>query len=315
MVMKYYILPRILLLFPTALAVMSFVFLVVRVLPGDPAIVMLGAQASEEALKALRDQLGLYLPLWKQYLLFLWDVVHLEFGKSMITGCPVILMIRRALSNTAELVFASMALSILIGIPLGLLTAVKRNSWIDYLGRLFALLGLSVPDFFLGILLILVFSIKLNLLPVIGVEGNETLGMRLVHLILPALTLALIVAAFITRMTRSTILEILGKQYIKVAYAKGLSERIVIFKHALRNALVPIVTVIGIYINILLGGTVLVETVFNRSGLGKLIVGAILQRDYLVLQSVLMIFSIFVVFVNLMIDITYQIIDPRIKYK
>ena len=313
--MKYYILRRILLLFPTALAVMTFVFLVVRVLPGDPAIAMLGAQASEEALKALREQLGLNLPLWKQYLLFLRDVVNLEFGQSMITGSPVILMTKRAFTYTADLVLTSMILSILIGIPLGLITAVKRNSWVDYLGRLLALLGLSVPDFFLGILLILVFSIKLNLLPVIGGGGTETLGMRLVHLILPSLTLGLIVAAFITRMTRSTILEILGQQYIKVAHAKGVSERVVIYKHALRNALVPIVTVIGIYINILLGGTVLVETVFNRPGLGKLIVGAIMQRDYVVLQSVLMIFSLFVVLVNLAMDIAYRIIDPRIQYK
>ena len=312
--MKYYILRRMVLLIPTALAVMTFVFLLVRVLPGDPAIAMLGGNASEEALKALREQLGLNLPLWKQYVLFLKDVVNLELGTSMITGASVLVMTERALVYTADLVLVSMVLSILIGIPLGLLTAVKRNSWIDYLGRLFALLGLSVPDFFLGILLILIFSVKLNLLPVIGGGGAET-GMRLIHLILPSLTLGLIVAAFIMRMTRSTLLEVMGRQYIKVAHAKGVSERVVIYKHALRNALVSIVTVIGIYINILLGGTVLVETVFNRPGLGKLIVGAIMQRDYVVLQSVLMIFSLFVVLINLAMDITYRLIDPRIEYK
>jgi len=312
--MKYYILRRMVLLIPTALAVMTFVFLLVRVLPGDPAIAMLGGNASEEALKALREQLGLNLPLWKQYVLFLKDVVNLELGTSMITGASVLVMTERALVYTADLVLVSMVLSILIGIPLGLLTAVKRNSWIDYLGRLFALLGLSVPDFFLGILLILIFSVKLNLLPVIGGGGAET-GMRLIHLILPSLTLGLIVAAFIMRMTRSTLLEVMGRQYIKVAHAKGVSERVVIYKHALRNALVSIVTVIGIYINILLGGTVLVETVFNRPGLGKLIVGAIMQRDYVVLQSVLMIFSLFVVLINLAMDITYRLIEPRIEYK
>jgi len=313
--MKYYILRRFLLLIPTSLAVMTFVFLVVRVLPGDPAISMLSAHASEEAIQALREQLGLNHPLWKQYLFFIRDVVNLEFGKSMITGSSVISMTKRALLYTADLVFTSMIISILIGIPLGLITAVKRNSWADYSGRLFALLGLSIPDFFLGILLILIFSIKLNLLPVIGGGDSNTLSMRLTHLILPSFTLGLIVAAFITRMTRSTILEILGQQYIKVAHAKGVPERVVIYKHALRNALVPIVTVIGIYINILLGGTVLVETVFNRPGLGKLIVGAIMQRDYVVLQSVLMIFSLFVVLVNLTIDIAYRVIDPRIQYK
>jgi ABC-type dipeptide/oligopeptide/nickel transport system permease component len=312
--MKYYIMRRMALLIPTALAVMTFVFLVVRVLPGDPAIAMLGGNASEEALKALREQLGLNLPLWKRYVLFIRDVVSLEFGTSMITGASVMSMTGRALMYTADLVLVSMALSILIGIPLGLLTAVKRNSWIDYLGRFFALLGLSVPDFFLGILLILFFSVKLNLLPVIG-GGDTATGMRLVNLILPSLTLGLIVAAFITRMTRSSVLEIMGRQYIKVARAKGVSERVVIYKHALRNALVSIVTVIGIYINILLGGTVLVETVFNRPGLGKLIVGAIMQRDYVVLQSVLMIFSLFVVLVNLAMDIAYRMIDPRIEYK
>ena len=312
--MKYYILRRMALLIPTAWAVMTFVFVVVRILPGDPAVAMLGGNASEEALSALREQLGLNLPLWKQYVFFLRDVVNLEFGKSMITGTPVLGMTGRALGYTADLVVVSMVISILVGIPLGLLTAVKRNSWIDYTGRLFALLGLSVPDFFLGILLILFFSVKLNLLPVIG-GGNAQTGMRLVHLVLPALTLGLIVAAFITRMTRSTLLEIMGRQYIKVAHAKGVPERRVIYKHALRNALVSIVTVIGIYINILLGGTVLVETVFNRPGLGKLIVGAIMQRDYVVLQSVLMIFSLFVVLVNLAMDIAYRIIDPRIEYK
>ena len=175
--MKYYILRRMVLLIPTALAVMTFVFLVVRVLPGDPAIAMLGGNASEEALKALREQLGLNLPLWKQYIFFIRDVVKLEFGTSMITGASVMGMTGRALMYTADLVLVSMALSILIGIPLGLLTAVKRNTWIDYLGRLFALLGLSVPDFFLGILLILLFSVKLNLLPVIGGGGAET-GMK-----------------------------------------------------------------------------------------------------------------------------------------
>lgn len=312
--MKYYILRRMVLLIPTALAVMTFVFLVVRVLPGDPAIAMLGGNASEEALKALREQLGINLPLWKQYVLFIRDVVNLDFGTSMITGASVRAMTGRALVYTACLVSVSMVLGILIGIPLGLLTAMKRNSWIDYLGRLFALLGLSVPDFFLGILLILFFSVKLNLLPVIG-GGDAATGMSLVHLILPSLTLGLIVAAFITRMTRSALLEIMGRQYIKVARAKGVSERVVIYKHALRNAMVSIVTVIGIYINILLGGTVLVETVFNRPGLGKLIVGAIMQRDYVVLQSVLMIFSLFVVLVNLAVDIAYRMIDPRMEYK
>lgn len=312
--MKYYILRRMVLLIPTAWAVMTFVFLVVRILPGDPAIAMLGGNASEEALAALREQLGLNLPLWKQYLFFLREVVNLDFGNSMITGTSVLAMTSRALIYTTDLVLMSMVISILVGIPLGLLTAVKRNTWIDYLGRLFALLGLSVPDFFLGILLILFFSVKLNLLPVIG-GGSADSGMRLVHLILPSMTLGLIVAAFITRMTRSTLLEIMGRQYIKVAHAKGVPERVVIYKHALRNALVSIITVIGIYINILLGGTVLVETVFNRPGLGKLIIGAIMQRDYIVLQSVLMIFSLFVVLVNLAMDIAYRIIDPRIEYK
>lgn len=313
--MKYFVIRRILLLIPISVAVMTFVFLLVRVLPGDPAMAMLGGQASEEALRGLREQLGLHHPLWKQYFFFIRDVAHIDLGKSMLTGSPVTSMIQRALPHTASLVLASMIISILIGIPLGLLTAVKRNSGIDYLGRVFALLGLSVPDFFLGILLILLFSIKLDLLPVMGGGEAQSWSARFIPLILPAFTLGLIVAAFITRMTRSTVLEILGQPYIKVAHAKGASERRVIYKHALRNALVPIVTVLGIYINVLLGGTVLVETVFNRPGLGKLIVGAIMQRDYVVLQSVLMIFSLFVVLVNLTIDLTYRLVDPRIQYK
>jgi len=311
--LKYHILRRILLAVPIAVAVMTFVFFIVRVLPGDPAVTILGNDASDEALAELRNQLGLNYPLWEQYLIFVRDILRFDFGQSMISRVPVAQMIKRALPYTVDLVFASMLISVLIGIPLGIATAMRRNQAFDYFGRLIALLGLSIPDFFLGILFMLLFSVTLQWLPLMGGGDLDYWGSRLTHLILPASTLGFMVAAFITRMTRSTMLEVLRQQYIKTAHAKGQYENVVIYKHALRNALIPIITVVGIYLNVLLGGTVLIETVFNRPGLGKLIVGAIMQRDYVVLQSVLMIFSIFIVFVNLIIDLLYRIVDPRIR--
>ncbi len=312
--MKYHLLRRVLLVVPIAIAVMTFVFVIVRVLPGDPAITILGNDASSEAIAELRVQLGLNDPLWKQYFVFVRDLVRFDFGVSMISRVPVGRMIARALPYTIDLVFSSLLISIVIGIPLGVATAMRRNRPFDYFGRIVALLGLSIPDFFFGILLLLVFSVTLKWFPLMGGGDLEDPVSRLTHLLLPAVTLGFMVAAFITRMTRSTMLEVLHQQYVKTARAKGLSEEVVIYRHALRNALIPIITVVGIYLNVLLGGTVLIETVFNRPGLGKLIVGAIMQRDYVVLQSVLMIFSIFIVVVNLLIDLVYRLVDPRIRY-
>jgi ABC-type dipeptide/oligopeptide/nickel transport system permease component len=313
--MRYYLIRRILLVIPVSWAIGTFIFLVVRVLPGDPAMAILGDYATPQALAELREQLGLNYPLWRQYFFFFRDILSLNLGQSMISGMPVGSMIARAFPYTLELVVFSMSLSVIIGIPLGLMTALRRNTIYDYLGRLFSILGLSVPDYCLGIVLILVFSIGLGWLPMMGGGDAENFLKRIPYLLLPAITLALIVAAFITRMTRSTMLEIMGLPYIRTARSKGLRETVVIYKHALRNAFIPIITVVGVYLNVLLGGTVLVEIIFSRPGLGKMIVGAIMDRDYMLLQSLLFVFSFLIVFINLAIDIVYKIIDPRIKYK
>jgi ABC-type dipeptide/oligopeptide/nickel transport system permease component len=297
------------------LAVATIVFLVMRVAAGDPAIAILGEYASAESLAMLRAKMGLDQPLWSQYISYMRDLLHGHLGCSLINNKPVASYIASLLPYTAELAAAGMAIGVIIGVPLGVLTALRPRSLVDYLGRIFALAGLSMPAFYLGILLLLVFALRLHWFPVIGVSRSSSLLDGLRALFLPALSLGLIKAAFVSRMTRSTMLEILGEDFVRTARAKGLREGLVIYRHAFRNALIPVVTVIGIYMGALLGGAVLTETVFNRPGIGKLLVGALRERDYPVIQSTLMMFASFVVIVNLAVDLLYGLIDPRIRYE
>ena len=306
---------RVIWVIPTMLAVATIVFLVMRVAAGDPAIAILGEYASAESLAALRTKLGLDRSLWAQYGSYMWDLLHGHLGRSLINNKPVASYIASLLPRTAELALAGMTIGVLIGVPLGVLTALRSRSIVDYLGRIFALVGLSMPAFYLGILLLLVFALKLRWFPVISVASSPSLLDNLYALFLPALSLGLIKAAFVSRMTRSTMLEIMGEDFVRTARAKGLREGLVIYKHGFRNALIPIVTVIGIYMGALLGGAVLTETVFNRPGIGKLLVGALRERDYPVIQSTLMMFAGFVIFVNLAVDLLYGFIDPRIRYE
>ncbi|MEW5817563.1 MAG: ABC transporter permease, partial [Spirochaetota bacterium] len=266
------------------------------------------------AVEALRQKMGLNDPLWLQYLKFLASLLRGDLGKSLITGYSVVTQIARVLPYTLELTFCGILIGYLLGIPLGISASVRRNSFIDYFNRVFSLLGLSIPAFYLGVLLMLVFAIKLKLFPVVGGGELFDLGDNLAHLFLPALTLGLIMTAYITRMTRSSLLNVLRQDYVRTARSKGLLERMVIYKHALRNALIPIVTLGGLYVVVLIGSSVMVEIVFSRPGLGKLMVGAIKQRDYTTLQSVMVIYAIIVVVVNLLTDLIYGLIDPRIKY-
>jgi ABC-type dipeptide/oligopeptide/nickel transport system permease component len=208
-----------------------------------------------------------------------------------------------------------MLIGIVLGIPIGILTALKRNQTPDYVGRILSLVGISMPEFYLGILLMYVVSIKFGLFPVLGGGDLKVLSSRLYHLALPALTLGIIMTAFISRMVRSSMLNVLREDYVRTARAKGLHERMVIYKHALRNALIPTVTVIGIYMSILMGGSVLTEIIFSRPGLGKMMVFAVKDRDYMALQSVIIIFSAFVFLFNLLTDLLYSLIDPRIEYR
>ncbi len=298
----------------TLFAVLTIVFFIVRVLPGDPALAILGAQASQSALEALRIRLGLDVPLYQQYFVFLGGVVVGDWGVSMVSGRPVIEEILKVLPATIELTVASLILGIVVGVPIGVWSAVRRNKLPDYLARIGSLLGLSFPAFVSAVLLLLFFSIHLRWFPVISSGQGSGLADRARDLALPAINLGLIMAAYITRVTRSAMLEVLNQDYVRTARAKGLAFAIIVWRHCLRNALIPVVTVVGLYLGILIGNSVLTEIVFNRPGLGKLIVGALNQRDYTMLQGMMVIYTLIVVLVNLITDLTYGLIDPRIKY-
>ncbi|MFW5832522.1 MAG: ABC transporter permease [Pseudomonadota bacterium] len=313
--MTAFVLKRVGFAFVTLFAVLTLVFFLVRILPGDPAMVILGDQASMAAIEALRARLGLDQPLHVQYWDFLKGVFTGDWGVSMVSGRPVIDEILKVLPATLELTIVSLILGAVIGVPLGIWAAINRNALPDYLTRIGSLLGLSFPAFVSAILLLLVFAIALQWFPVISSGQGDTLGERLRDLALPAVNLGLIMAAYITRVTRSSMLEVLGQDFVRTARAKGVPWRVIVWRHCLRNALIPVITVVGLYLGILIGNAVLTEIVFNRPGLGKLIVGALNQRDYTMLQGMMVIYTLIVVAVNLVTDLTYGLADPRVKYE
>jgi ABC-type dipeptide/oligopeptide/nickel transport system permease component len=310
-----YIIRRILLVVPIILVVLTLVFLLIRVVPGDPAVAALGDYASKEAIEAFRQRMGLDAPLWLQYFRYLSGVFRGDLGRSFITGVPVASQVASVLPYTLELTLAGLLFGVVFGIPLGILSAIRRNTLVDYLSRTFSLAGLSIPAFYLGILLILLFAVYLRLFPAVGAGSFSDPLDNLRHLFLPALTLGLIMTAFTARMSRSAMLNILQEDYIRTARSKGLAEWVVLYGHAFRNALIPIVTIVGIYAIVLIGSSVMTEIVFSRPGLGRLLVGAMKQRDYNTLQSVMVIYTGFVVFINLLTDLVYGIVDPRISYE
>ncbi|MGD0265757.1 MAG: ABC transporter permease [Candidatus Methylomirabilota bacterium] len=299
---------------PVFLGVVTIVFLVVRVIPGDPAVAALGDYASKEAVEALRQQMGLNEPLPLQYVHFLGNLVRGDLGKSMITASPIRHEIGHALPYTLELTVLAIIIGTILGIPIGVYTAIRRNQLADYIGRVLSLTGLSVPAFYLGILLILLLAIYLQWLPAVGGGGMDDLRENVSHVILPALTLGLVMMASVARLARSAMLNVLRQDYVRTARAKGLKERVVHLRHALRSALIPIVSVTGIWAVSLIGDSVTVEVVFARPGLGKMMVGAILQRDYTALQSIMVVYTGFVVAINLLIDLIYGWVDPRIRH-
>ncbi|KJS08831.1 MAG: glutathione ABC transporter permease [Hoeflea sp. BRH_c9] len=313
--MLRFVVRRLIFAIPTLLAVMTMVFVLVRIVPGDPAQTILGDQASAEALQTMRERLGVDRPIIEQYIEFMGGALVGDWGESMVTGKPVLAEIARVLPYTIELTVVSLIIGGLIGIPLGAWSALHRNEWIDYVTRVGSLLGLSFPAFVSAILMLIVFSIQLRWLPVISGGDRSSFGEWARSLALPALNLGLIMAAYITRVTRSSMLGSLGEDYIRTARAKGVPERVVIWRHGMRNALIPVVTVVGLYLGILIGNSVLTEIVFNRPGLGKLIVGALGQRDYTLLQGLMIIYTFVIVIVNLLTDLTYGLIDPRVKYQ
>ena len=312
--MVRYIAKRLMLTVPILLTVFTLVFFIVRIVPGDPAVAALGDYASKEAVEALRQKMGLNEPLMVQYFRFLANLLRGDLGTSMISGKPLSEQIAYALPYTLELMAASVLVGALFGLPLGVFTALRRNSLADYVGRVLSLVGLSVPSFFFAILLMMLFAVKLKVLPAIGGGDLKDPIDNLRHLALPALTLGLIMIASTTRLTRSAMLNVLEEDYVRTARSKGLEEKVVIFRHALRAAMVPVVSLIGLWIISLSGGSLIMEVVFSRPGLGKIIVGAVMQRDYTALQSMVVIYTLFVAFINLLTDLVYSLVDPRITH-
>lgn len=311
--MAKYLFLRLLDAIPTVFLVLTLVFVAMRILPGDPALAVLGGNADAGQLEAFREKMGLNDPLWLQYVNFLWDAVRLDFGNSLMNDQPISRMIASNLPHTVYLTLLSVLLGLSMGIPLGVIAALNRNRPADSALRLYSLLGYAIPDFYLAAILLVVFSLNLGWFPING-EG-EGFWDGLHHLILPALTLAMLKSAFLGRLTRTSLLEVLGRDYIRTARAKGAQEGRVVFQHGLRNAMLPLSTGIGISILATLSGSVAVELVFNRPGIGRLLIDAITERDYPVIQAGVMMFAFFVIIVNLAMDVVYLIVDPRIRIK
>ena len=305
--MRAYILRRVAQSALTLLGVSVLVFVILRVLPGDPARMLLPDGAPESAVADLNRQLGLREPLIVQYGLFLRSVAHGDFGQSFQYRAPALRVVLDRLPATVQLTVAAMLVTIAAGVSLGIVTAVRRGTRYDVAGTILAVLGQSLPNFWLGIMLILLFGVALRWLPTSGFAGWTSL-------VLPAVTLAAFPTALVARLTRSSMLEILNRDYIRTGRAKGLAEQRVVLRHALRNAAIPVLTVIGLQIGALLGGAVITESVFAWPGMGKLIVDAIFFRDFPVVQTVLILSATVFVGINLLVDLLYTVIDPRIRY-
>jgi peptide/nickel transport system permease protein len=298
---------------PTVLLVLTLVFIALRLLPGDPALVALGDYATQEQLALFREQMGLNVPLWQQYFAFVWNMLTLDFGQSLIERTPVLHLLATNLPYTIELTLVATSMGLLFGIPLGVLAAVNRNKLPDAGVRVFSLIGYAIPDFYLGALLLIIFALNLGWFPING--GGNGFVDRMYHVFLPAVTLAMVKTAFIGRLTRTSLLEVLGKDYVRTARAKGARENRVIYRHGLRNALLPITTGLGLSILATLSGSVAIELVFNRPGIGEVLISAIAKRDYPVIQAGVVVFAFFVVLINLLVDLAYVVVDPRIRMK
>lgn len=309
------IIRRMLATLPVLATVAVVVFVILHVAPGDPAAVIAGDQATPQQILDIRAKLGLDLPFREQFLLWLTNTLHGNFGTSIFSNQPVGLLILQRLQPTIALTITTTIVTIALAVPIGVLAAWRAGSWIDRMLMSFAVLGFSFPVFVVGYVLIYLFAVELKILPIQGYRPlDDGFWPFLRHLILPSLALGLSFMALIARITRASVLEVLSQDHIRTARAKGLSARKLLFDHALPNAAVPIVTIIGAGVAILLGGVVVTESVFAIPGLGRLVVDAILQRDYPVIQAVLVIFSVTYVFVNLAVDLLYLVVDPRIRY-
>jgi len=310
-----YIIRRMLATIPVMGVVAIFVFSLLYLSPGDPAVIIAGDTATLDDIARIREKLGLDQPFYIQFGTWVWNLLHGDLGISIFTNLPVAKLIQQRLEPTVALTIATLIVSITAAVPMGVLAAWKAGQWVDRLVMVFAVLGFSVPVFVLAYILIYIFAISADLLPVQGyVSISAGFWPFLSHIILPSAALGMIQAALIARITRASMLEVLAQDYIRTAQAKGLGNQQVLIGHALKNAAVPIVTIIGIGVALLIGGVVVTETVFAIPGLGRLTVDAILRRDYPIIQGIILIFSGAYVLINLLVDLSYTLIDPRIRY-
>ena len=308
-----YLLKRLALAIPTLFIMLTAIFVLVRLVPGDAAAVILGDQATAASLAALRAKLGLDQPVSVQYLTFIGQVLSGDLGQSLSSGRTVVHEVLLVLPSTIELTVIAIAFGLLAGLPLGIAAALGQNGWLDYLSRIASLVGLSFPAFVSGILMLIVFAIQLGWFPVLGSAGTG-LADHLRALVLPALNLGIIMMAYVMRVTRAAMLGVLTEDYIRTARAKGVGPVRLVWRHAFRNSLIPIITVVGLYLGTLIGNSVLTEIIFNRPGLGKLIISALNARDYTLLQGVMIIFAGCVIVVNTLTDLAYGLVDPRVKF-
>ncbi len=311
--MGFYLLKRIASTIPTLFWVMVLVFFGLHILPGDPALALLGDQSSEEMLNEFRVAHGFDQPLLIQFWRFFRGLLALDMGRSLELEKPVSELIFTFLPYTLDLAIASLLLGLVIGIPLGVMMAVRRDSIWDILGGVAALGGISIPSFYLSVILLLIFSVWLGIFPVVGKIDITSPLSRIYHVILPACSIGFVQAAPIMRVTRAAMLDVLSSHYVQTARSKGLANWRVLFQHALRNALIPAITVAATGMAVALGGTVIVEIIFNRPGLGKLLIGGVESRDFNVIQGTILIYSMLIVFINLSVDILYMFVDPRIS--
>jgi peptide/nickel transport system permease protein len=333
--MATYVARRLIEAIPVVFGVSILVFLLIHLIPGDPAVAILGERATEENIQAMRERLGLNKPLYEQYFIWIGNMAQGDLGNTVRGNIPIADEIRSRFPATIELSLSALTVAVLVGVPTGILSGIKRNSLIDTASMFTALFGVSIPIFVLGLLLIFIVGVELHWLPFVSrlsssirierVTGLYTIDAIIAgdwdafkdaaeHLILPAITLATVPMAIIARITRSSMLEVLNQDYIRTAYAKGLRARAVVIRHAFRNALLPIVTIIGLQLGTLLSGAVLTETIFSWPGVGKWLFDSIIARDYPIVQSMTLIIAMIYIVVNMAVDILYAVIDPRIRY-
>lgn len=312
--MMFFIMRRLVALLPTLIVPLLLVFTLLHLSPGDPAAVMLGADATPQQVQALREQLGLNDPFLVQLLNWLGRMATLDLGESIFLRMPVIDAIVQRLEPTIMLTLYALTIAVVVGMVSGIVAAVNRNGILDQLSMTVAMVGVSMPEFWFGLMLIVVFAVEFRLFPVAGYTPlDQGFWACLWSLTLPAVSVGLVQAGFIARITRSSMLDVIGEDFIRTARAKGLPSRVVVLRHALKNALIPVLTVIGITFAVLMGGAIAIESVFNIPGIGRLLVNAVARRDYPVIQGVVLFMALTFIFINLFVDILYGLIDPRVK--